>query len=125
MKALITGTRLAQSEFLFNRVRAIVLEYEPQAIAHGKSPAGGVDFFAERICNTEGIEEFPYPVNHGLDGSWPAAGPRRSNRMLEVFCPDIVLAFPAIGHPSKGTRRCIEFAIDRGVQTHIYPLEIQ
>jgi len=33
-----------------------------------------------------------YPVNHGLDGPWPGAGPARNRRMLAVK-PDRGLAF--------------------------------
>lgn len=47
-----------------------------------------VDFVARGLGH--GIER--YPVNHGMDGPWPGAGPARNRRMLAVR-PDRGLAF--------------------------------
>ncbi len=67
--------------------------------------------------------DFPhktYRVDEMIDGRWPAAGPRRNERMLDCFKPDLVLAFPQPG--SRGTWRCIESAVKRGIRVIIVPL---
>jgi len=50
-----------------------------------------------RIANK--INGARYPVDHDLDGPWPAAGPRRNRRMFEQSKPERGIAFPG----GKGT----------------------
>jgi len=40
------------------------------------------------------IDGARYPVDHALDGPWPAAGPRRNRRMFRESKPDRSIAFP-------------------------------
>jgi hypothetical protein len=49
----------------------------------------------------------------GVDGKWPAAGPRRNIRMLEAEQPDLVLAYPDA--KSRGTWQCIKAALTRNI----------
>ncbi len=68
-----------------------------------------------------GFPHKTYKVDTAIDGPWPAAGVRRNDRMLDDFKPDLVLAFPQPS--SKGTWRCIESAVARGIRVIIVPLE--
>ena len=56
---------------------------------------------------------YRYEVDHRIDGQWPAAGPRRNERMVELFEPTHCLAFLmpdlfADRPRNRGTRNCIE-----------------
>lgn len=62
-------------------------------IITGKCPTGADQIAGDwAIVNWTGLEE--YPVDHALDGPWPAAGPRRNQRMLERSRPTLGIAFP-------------------------------
>jgi hypothetical protein len=62
-----------------------------------------------------------YPVDHALDGPWPAAGPRRNARMLAAELPRIrrVLAFALPGRPNRGTADMIERCFRAGLAVTI------
>lgn len=68
----------------------------------------GADLLAdEEALGIANLRRFPvsprrFPVDHDIDGPWPAAGPRRNQRMLDSFRPDLVLAFDG----GKGTADC-------------------
>jgi len=52
-----------------------------------------------------------YPVDHKLDGPWPAAGPRRNIRMLANGMPDRGIAFPG----GKGTAHMTKIMRQYGI----------
>ncbi len=60
-----------------------------------------VDMLADFAARGLGLNVEPYPVDHALDGPWPAAGPRRNARMLHDGAPTRAIAFGAIWHPAK------------------------
>jgi hypothetical protein len=55
-----------------------------------------VDMLADFIARGLGWTVEPYPIDHSLDGPWPAAGPRRNARMLSKSKPDRGIAFGAL-----------------------------
>lgn len=84
--------------------RALVA-LQPLVIICGACPAGAdqhaIDY---AVVHWTGLEQ--YPVDHALDGPWPAAGPKRNYRMLVTSKPDVVLAMPG----GRGTANMIERA---------------
>ena len=83
--------------------------------------ARGGDRHALMWAVNAGFPHKTYKVDTMIDGPWPAAGVRRNDRMLDSFKPDLVLAFPQPS--SRGTWRCIESAVARGIRVIIVPLE--
>jgi len=63
-----------------------------------------VDMLADFIAHRLGFTAEPYPVDHRIDGPWPAAGPRRNARMLSKSKPDRGLAFGALWKPHPSAR---------------------
>lgn len=64
----------------------------------------GADHWADEWAMRNGVPAERYPVDHTLDGPWPAAGPRRNRRMLETSKPDRGIAFmPPVGTKKSGT----------------------
>jgi hypothetical protein len=55
-----------------------------------------VDMLADFAAHGCGYSVEPYPVDHRLDGPWPAAGPRRNARMLLEGKPTHGLAFGSL-----------------------------
>lgn len=68
-----------------------------------------VDTLAAFVARGLGFHLEAYPVDHQIDGPWPAAGPRRNARMLADGKPDSGLAFGALwkreSHVSKWPKR--------------------
>jgi hypothetical protein len=62
-------------------------------IIDGGCPTGA-DQLAHEWATRNGLATERYPVDHALDGPWPAAGPRRNGRMLRESKPDKGVAFP-------------------------------
>jgi len=60
-----------------------------------------VDMLADFAARSLGFTADPYPVDHAIDGPWPAAGPNRNARMLRSSKPDRGLAFGAIWKPRE------------------------
>lgn len=62
---------------------------------------------AQGLLDKGRLDEFPvvpYGVREELDGPWPGAGPRRSQRMLKSAKPQLLVAFRG----NDGTKRCKE-----------------
>lgn len=74
----------------------------------------GVDRFSRRWAEARGIENDPCPVDHTLDGPWPAAGPRRNRRMLREKRPERCVAFIATP-PTRGTADMVRQARMAGI----------
>lgn len=62
-----------------------------------------------RVAN--GIPGERYPVDHALDGPWPAAGPRRNRRMFNLGKPERGIAFPG----SRGTANMVGIMKKAGI----------
>jgi hypothetical protein len=60
-----------------------------------------VDMIADFAARNLGHDVEPYPVDHAIDGPWPAAGPRRNARMLGDGAPDRGLAFGPLYKPAR------------------------
>jgi hypothetical protein len=84
-------------------------------VYHGA--ARGADMMADRLAKEFLWSVMPVPVNHEKDGTWPMAGNRRNERMLDLADADLVLAFP--GPRSRGTWNCVRAAWERGVRVEI------
>lgn len=52
------------------------------------------DLIAKTWAMLRGVPENEYAVDHAIDGPWPAAGPRRNQRMLAQSRPTLGMAFP-------------------------------
>ena len=67
-------------------------------IIEGACPTGA-DEMAHIWATRNNLENERYPVDHALDGPWPAAGPIRNSRMLKKSRPTMGISFPG----GKGT----------------------
>ncbi len=54
----------------------------------------GADLIARIWAELSDVPNVEYAVDHVVDGPWPAAGPRRNQRMLEKSKPTLGMAFP-------------------------------
>lgn len=107
MKVVVCGPRV----WLDQKPIQEVLRGFPEGtiVVHGG--ARGADIIAGFAAEILGFEVRAYPVDHALDGPWPAAGPRRNIRMLAAEHPckqdgcfvDVGLAFKLEDLLSKGT----------------------
>lgn len=108
MKVLVCGPRIWVEQ---KPILDVLKLFPPDTlVVHGG--ARGADnitgFVAESLL---GLQVRAYPVNHNLDGPWPAAGARRNLRMLASENPhegdgsyvDLALAFTLTEEFSKGT----------------------
>lgn len=106
---------------------------QPDRAVDGKSPAGGADDVchdAARLHYTlRGLDPDARtarcPVDHALDGPWPAAGHRRNARMYRVWKPSLAAGFITgkVGSPlssgSEGMARiCLAGLRDGGASIH-------
>lgn len=74
-------------------------------VRHGD--AIGTDTHVDQLCKRWGIPVRPFPVVGEIDGPWPAAGPRRSARMMTTPRPAQALAaFPG----DRGTASAVRIA---------------
>ncbi len=121
MKVVVTASRHILDPFPVRReLEILVNTFGMTRMAQGGARGGDQHAFDWAVDT-----RFPhktYAIDHMIDGPWPAAGPKRNERMLDCFKPDLVLAFPQPG--SKGTWRCIESAVARGIRVVIVPLEM-
>lgn len=76
-------------------------------LAHSRKPvtllvhgnANGADKACGAWADMRGVPVRPCPVDPAIDGPWPAAGPKRNQRMLDAAKPDGAMALPG----GKGT----------------------
>lgn len=76
----------------------------------------GADLIADWEAKRHGLRVETYPVDHELDGSWPAAGPRRNSRMIRESKPEFCFGF-ATSAESKGTKDCMTKCKRAGIPT--------
>ena len=113
MTIAVSGTRRPLTEAERVRVRAILSVHSELTLHVGDCPTG-VDAFVRSY----------WPGRWDLYiADWtrgPSAGPIRNAEMLQGC--EMLIAFPAVGHQSKGTMNAIEQAIRAGLEVHVYPL---
>lgn len=89
-------------------------------VVHGACHLGGVDEAADAVARELGCEVRAYPVDHAVDGPWPAAGPRRNLRMLQESGAERLLALPC--PRSRGTRSAVTAARKLGIPVRVVPV---
>ncbi len=110
-----------------NHPLAMPSTFAPRVV-HGGCPTGA-DSIATSVARTLGFELKVYPVDHALDGPWPAAGPRRNQRMLDLESEriGIVLAFTSApdGQLTRGTADCVRRALAMKLPVRAGPVWIR
>lgn len=118
MRVLVTGGRDYDNQIgLFDVLDTLHRQKPITTIIHGACRViikdgrrtgvmTGADRIADDWARANGIPVEDYPVDHALDGPWPAAGPRRNARMLKGSDPDIVVATPG----DRGTKNMKDLA---------------
>lgn len=89
-------------------------------VIHGACTIGGrmsgADHWADEWALDRDIQCRRYPVDHTLDGPWPAAGPRRNRRMRDESKPDRGIAFmPPPDTKKSGTLGMVKLMEDAGL----------
>lgn len=107
MRTLVCGGRhFADRPFLHLFLDVWHFEHPISVLIHGgagrRDPktglvVDGADLLAGEWARMHQVRVESYPVDHFLDGPWPAAGPQRNTRMLQQGRPDVVIAFPKVG----------------------------
>lgn len=111
MKLLVCGSRdYPDNRYIARCIHYLHATYGITAMCHGG--ARGADTIAGEVAAKLGIPCRVFPADWKNNGK--AAGPIRNIEMLEVFEPDMVLAFP-IGE-SRGTYHMIDIAKKAGVK---------
>ena len=121
-RVIVTGSRLWPSRTV---ICDVLKELDPELVIHGN--ARGADQFAQdwAIANERDFHGFtakwrvPAPIA-GRMFNW-AAGHIRNGRMLDAYPGALVVAFP-FGE-AKGTRDCIQQAIERWHEVRVYNLK--
>lgn len=76
----------------------------------------GADHWADEWALDHDVQRRRYPVDHALDGPWPAAGPRRNRRMRDESKPERGIAFmPPPGTKKSGTLGMVKLMEDAGL----------
>lgn len=83
------------------RMRSFIAVAQPTFVIHGASPGKGADDIADIEASAYyaalGLDPrehvLPFPVDHALDGAWPAAGHRRNARMYRDGAPSLTAGF--------------------------------
>ncbi len=104
------------------RFRAALDACQPDLAVDGKSPAGGADdaFHAAAREHFVSLGLDPdartarCPVDHALDGPWPAAGPRRNERQYRTHRPTLAIGgiTGKVGSPlSSGSKGMVRICL--------------
>lgn len=110
IRILVCGGRdfgnddFADRAWLFRVLTSIHRRVRIAEIIHGA--ARGADSLAGMWAKANQVSEWRFPVDHRLDGPWPAAGHCRNERMWRESRPDLVLAFPG----GRGTAHMVRTA---------------
>jgi hypothetical protein len=111
-RVLVCGGRNYANKFRVFEILDTAHEANPICeVVHGDCHLGGADLLAKQWAQARGVPERGFPVDHDVDGPWPAAGPRRNERMLTEAKPHMVIAFPG----GKGTAGMCRLAHTAGV----------
>ncbi len=107
--------RMAEYDFIKNTLTDMWVHYDwkdPFIIAGG---ATGADTVAIEWAKEHNLEFKEYKAKWKVYGN--AAGPIRNREMLEMECPDLVIAFPG----KTGTQNMIDISRKAGVQV-LHPI---
>lgn len=110
-RVLITGSRHYSNEEVIRRELAAFPA--GTVVIHGAAP--GADSIADRIAKALGFKVIAEPADWKTHGK--AAGPIRNQKMLDEYCPTVVLAFPL--KDSRGTWDMVRRAEAAGVRVRV------
>jgi UDP-N-acetylmuramoylalanine-D-glutamate ligase len=102
------GREFVMSDFYAAKFRDVIERYFVTAVVHGG--AAGADTSAGALAEEHGLPVTVYDTDWEKHGR--AAGPIRSQRMLDEANPDLVLAFPG----ARGTADMVRRAKEAGVR---------
>lgn len=122
MKALFAGGRNWGDTYILDVIilglkQLCKFPKEDLVIIEGE--ARGLDRNASMVASRNNVIVEPYPVDHSLDGPWPAAGPRRNQRQLDNGKPNIGFAFHNDFRNSKGTLDMVERMLKAGKRVYL------
>jgi hypothetical protein len=115
MRIIIAGSRTLTDYAFFERETSRMLANIKSEILVISGMAKGPDTFAIRWAKERGLPVRLFPADWATDG--PSAGFKRNARMIEVGCPDALLAF--WDGQSHGTAHMIGLAREKGLKVRI------
>jgi hypothetical protein len=137
LRLVVTGSRTwDEISYVWDLLDALLEEHGAVALYHGHC-GRGLDAIADLWARWRRDEVGPLvelhrvPVDHRLDGTWPAAGQRRNVRMVREFAA-VVDAAGARGSAevhgfwrgnSAGTRGCLDAARRAGFTPAVHRYE--
>jgi hypothetical protein len=118
-KVLVTGSRnFTNQSFISQALTEHCGDWGKEVLLiHGDCPRG-VDAIVARLATLRGwwVASCPADWSKG-----PSAGPKRNAKMLDLFQPELVLAFPY--GESKGTLGTVALANARGIPCTVFYFE--
>lgn len=128
MLLLFTASRTwDDAGYIFHVLDDLLCEHGQLTVVYGAGRGGDVicrRWVQRRIAQGARVRADPHPVDHRLDGPWPAAGPRRNQRMVRRVAKAITRhpEVPAECHGfvrdnSPGTTGCMTKARRAGIHT--------
>lgn len=121
-KVIVTGSRVWPSSTV---ICSVLFKLNPQLVIHGN--ARGADQMAHQwaLANERDFHGFSAKWRSlrkpGAFGYSPEAGHERNGRMLDAYPNTLVIAFPY--GIAKGTRDCINQALEKGHEVRVYDLK--
>lgn len=120
-RILVTGGRnYADRHILFDVLDRLREEFGSIEIGVGYDPRSkkyqGADEIAYDWAKGRGVPGRCYPADWSVGRS---AGPRRNERMLAKFKPQLVVAFLTTGAENVGTRHMMRIAGEAGVEVRV------
>ncbi len=91
-----------------DRVEAVLRDLGITELATGACKWGGADLWAEQWARRHEINYRGYPAKWRTYGN--AAGPIRNREGIELFTPELIVAFPG----GRGTADMLQAARERG-----------
>lgn len=125
-RILVTGGRnYADRHILFYALDDLVKEFGSIEIGVGYDPRNpkyqGADQIAFEWAKGRGVPGRCYPADWSAGKS---GGPRRNERMLAKFKPQLVVAFLTTGAENVGTRHMMRIAAEAGVEVRVGSREV-
>ena len=112
MRIVVTGSRRWTDS---DTIRAVLRDLDDGTpitlLIHGD--CRGADRTAASVAHQLGIRTLAYPANWKELGK--AAGPFRNRAMLDDWSPELVVGFHGDYKNSKGTKDCIQAALQRKI----------